>query len=501
MKKNVTFICLITISSLAYSQVGISTPNPQGTFHVDGAKDNPETGTPDTAQQSNDFTVSNIGRVGIGTINPVGRLHVYNPTTGTETGNDYIFDDESSISQTAGLVLRRSNAGANLTTDDFIGGVLFNPKINGGFSYGGAGIAGIYRGTGTNFLTALTFRINNNLEAGRFAENGFMGIGTTTPRQQLHIVENGTTSGIVTSYVSGAAFTGTGSASDASGPGFYLENVNASVGSRLLKINYSLNGTESVLNFQNVSDDASLAGAQLLALTRSGKLGINHAINPANNLTVNGNSSIGNGYIGTAAPANGAIIEGNVGIGTNTPFTAFSTSRLSVLTTTGTGIHVRSSSTDLNGLLYLEKTGAAVNIDQFVFFRANGSDIGNIIATGPSAIAYNTTSDMRLKENIHNTHYSINDIMKIQVRDYNYKTDKNNQQTGFIAQQLYTIFPNAVTVGGEDISKPWMVDYSKITPLLTKAIQDQQIEIEALKNELNDLKAIVKSMNNKDINK
>jgi hypothetical protein len=38
-----------------------------------------------------------------------------------------------------------------------------------------------------------------------------------------------------------------------------------------------------------------------------------------NKLTVNGNLSIGSGYIGTAAPADGAIISGNVGIGNSSP--------------------------------------------------------------------------------------------------------------------------------------------------------------------------------------
>jgi len=80
MKKNLITLCLLAVSSLAYSQVGINTPNPQGVLHVDGAKDNPETGTPTAAQQANDFTVTSTGDIGIGTTAPTAKLEVNSGT-------------------------------------------------------------------------------------------------------------------------------------------------------------------------------------------------------------------------------------------------------------------------------------------------------------------------------------------------------------------------------------------------------------------------------------
>src|SRR5204863_88357 len=98
----------------------------------------------------------------------------------------------------------------------------------------------------------------------------------------------------------------------------------------------------------------------------------------------------------------------------------------------------------------------------------DGTTIGGVRQNSATSVSYNTTSDERLKTNILQSKFSINDLLKIQVRDYNYKDDKTgNLQTGFIAQQLYTVFPNAVTPGGEDAkTNPWMVDYGRITPLL-----------------------------------
>lgn len=63
-------------SSKFCAQVGINTENPQGIFHVDGAKDNPPVGTPAPDKQLNDFIVSSTGMVGIGTINSTAKLTV-----------------------------------------------------------------------------------------------------------------------------------------------------------------------------------------------------------------------------------------------------------------------------------------------------------------------------------------------------------------------------------------------------------------------------------------
>ncbi|SIQ70181.1 hypothetical protein SAMN05880574_12157, partial [Chryseobacterium sp. RU37D] len=185
MRKKI--LLLLFSPAIYYSQVGINTSNPQASFHVDGAKDNALTGTPTIVQQSNDFAVSNLGRVGIGITNPAARLHLYNHIAGSEINDDYLFDDESPISNTQVLMLRRSNAGVNLLNDNVIGSVLFNAKVNGGFSYGGAGIMGIHRGNGTIQNNALAFLINSNSEAGRFDEFGNLGIGVAAPKNLLHL--------------------------------------------------------------------------------------------------------------------------------------------------------------------------------------------------------------------------------------------------------------------------------------------------------------------------
>lgn len=76
MKKKLIILTAISFSILGFSQVGINNTNPQGTFHVDGAKDNPVTGAPTAAQQLNDFVVTNTGNVGVGKTVPTEKIDV-----------------------------------------------------------------------------------------------------------------------------------------------------------------------------------------------------------------------------------------------------------------------------------------------------------------------------------------------------------------------------------------------------------------------------------------
>jgi hypothetical protein len=70
--------------------------------------------------------------------------------------------------------------------------------------------------------------------------------------------------------------------------------------------------------------------------------------------------------------------------------------------------------------------------------------------------------------------------MKIKVRDYSFKRDASHStSTGFIAQKLNEIYPQAVSRNGDNGTGelasgtvPWSVDYGKLTPLIIKGVQD-----------------------------
>jgi hypothetical protein len=145
------------------------------------------------------------------------------------------------------------------------------------------------------------------------------------------------------------------------------------------------------------------------------------------------------------------------------------------------GVEITSSGNDAyigiqraNGAaLHISKPFGSIG-DMVAFFNSSVL-VGRIYSDGVST-AYLTTSDSRLKENRRTTQYNLKTLMQIEAEDYNYVSDNTKTNlTGFIAQDLYKVFPQAVIPGGDDPrTNPWMIDYSKLTPLLVKAVQEQQ---------------------------
>jgi hypothetical protein len=75
--------------------------------------------------------------------------------------------------------------------------------------------------------------------------------------------------------------------------------------------------------------------------------------------------------------------------------------------------------------------------------------------------------------------------------------EKDDEYFGFFAQELYEVYPQAVSPGIDaseqniDLVKmdPWSIDYSKLTPLLTKAIQELCIKVEVLEQKVVELES------------
>ena len=95
-----------------------------------------------------------------------------------------------------------------------------------------------------------------------------------------------------------------------------------------------------------------------------------------------------------------------------------------------------------------------------------------------TATAFPTSSDQRLKENITNADSAITTINGIQVRKYDWISNSEHERYGLVAQELNDIVPEAVCRNVEEDT--WAVDYSKLVPMLTKALQESLARIETL---------------------
>ena len=114
---------------------------------------------------------------------------------------------------------------------------------------------------------------------------------------------------------------------------------------------------------------------------------------------------------------------------------------------------------------------------------------GNIaLAPYSSGVFFNTNSDKRLKKNFKPFSLGLPELLQINPLEYEWK-DNLAKSRGFIAQELYKIYPDAVyKPPTNDLEKEyWGIDYGKLTPLLVKSIQDQQEIINELEKRINNL--------------
>jgi uncharacterized small protein (DUF1192 family) len=183
-------------------------------------------------------------------------------------------------------------------------------------------------------------------------------------------------------------------------------------------------------------------------------------------------------------------ILANTGTQTGTIWTGTSNIDGMEITATGADLWVGIQRRD-GAPLHLSKPSGTIE-ESFLIFGVDGfNGVGSVKYNGAGGVVYNTTSDQRLKENIHNTKFGLEALKAVKVYDYNFKADsKKTLSTGVLAQELYKLYPQAVSVGGADAkTKPWQVDYSKLVPMLVKSVQELNEKVESLEKEKAQLSA------------
>jgi hypothetical protein len=368
-------------------------------------------------------------KVGIGTTSPSQKLHV--------SGNAYI---------------AAGNYFTNSTSGYFFGG-------DGSFTNGVYGIG----------VNNMAFNVNGS-ERMRIDSSGNVGIGNSSPSDKLHV---GTSSGGTQLKIQSG-----------SGVNNCLLHTNGTTDSWRTGMNLAL--TDGSYEFY---DDVN--NVDRMVITSSGNVGIGTS-SPAAKLDLDNGSSdcairfgsdTGDWTITNVRSSHALTITDNDGTGevfridTSGNLLVGGTSALSaskVLSSFNGATH--------NG--YVAKTTYTGTGSNFAVFLNSGNQVaGSINHNGTTSVAYNTSSDARLKD-VTGSARGLEVINELNPVAYNWKADGKADE-GLIAQEVQEIVPNAVSGSEEEM---YQMDYSKLVVHLVKAVKEQQTQIEALQSEINLLK-------------
>ena len=140
--------------------------------------------------------------------------------------------------------------------------------------------------------------------------------------------------------------------------------------------------------------------------------------------------------------------------------------------------HVASS----NNVSIFEDTSGSSGATFCLFNAPSVFAMGSITRNGSAtSVLFNTSSDYRLKEDLQDFN-ALDLVDNITAYDYKWK-DTEQRDYGFVAHELQEVMPNVVT-GEKDGEMMQGVDYAKLTPVLLKAIQEQQEIINDLKSRI-----------------
>jgi predicted outer membrane repeat protein len=121
-----------------------------------------------------------------------------------------------------------------------------------------------------------------------------------------------------------------------------------------------------------------------------------------------------------------------------------------------------------------------------ILMLRGGLIVGSIDVT-TTATSYVTSSDYRLKHDIQPMSGALAKVAQLKPVTYKWNVDDSHGE-GFIAHEIQEVAPYAVS-GEKDGEQMQGVDYGKITPLLTAALQEAIAEIQSLKARVAELEA------------
>ena len=451
------------------------------------------------------MTLDASGNLGVGTTLPGAKLDVNGLiTTSTlrASGGIAAVSGVSSylIGNTAAAGGFRLAAGLNVTFD----GTNWRTGTDGG-SNGGAAILSAYGSGNLEFHT-----VANNGTTGQTISNASM-VAKMTLDASGNLGLGVTPSAWYSSFPTKAIQIGAVGA---------IATVNAGAGNKQTNLYNNLytdvSGTQTYLTSDSGSLYQQMSGTHRWYYAPSGTAGTVATLTQVMTLDTSGVLSVGQRIqaTGNTVPASGAGIELGSDGSTTTYITSYNRTGSAYLAaisdasshvwqvsgterariTSGGDLLVGTTAALSNGRLRVSQSGsasqgvvdfnhdAASGTRYLAVFYVQGVEKGSITSDG-STVAYNTSSDRRLKDNIAPAADAGAVIDAIEVVQHDWKVG-GHTRFGVIAQDLNAVAPEAVSAGddGEEIERTWGVDYSKLVPMLIKEIQSLRARVAQLES-------------------
>ncbi len=120
------------------------------------------------------------------------------------------------------------------------------------------------------------------------------------------------------------------------------------------------------------------------------------------------------------------------------------------------------------------------------YYNSSGTVVGTINC-GTASTSYNTSSDYRLKENVVEMTGATDRLKQLEPKRFNFIADADTTVDGFIAHEVQSVVPEAITGTHNEVDDEGNpvyqgIDQSKLVPLLVATIQELEARITALEN-------------------
>lgn len=134
-----------------------------------------------------------------------------------------------------------------------------------------------------------------------------------------------------------------------------------------------------------------------------------------------------------------------------------------------------------NTTLQITSTGTLKYTSSPTYF-STGVDIAGWLYVSESAYVKNLfqTSDRNLKSDIYPFFTTVNDVLTLQPRQFNWK-NTGNPDIGFIAQEVNEVWPSLIDT---DSHGSMGIAYSRFIPLLLESIRELNLRVTSLESDL-----------------